>query len=111
MTEESHDAALFSPKFVSPVDCVNEMTRPVLTNVNDNTGRLSKIIESGTPVDKECIQIHRLKYSKIVQSSTDIANRISISSLDKHFDNIEMLSRALDASCVFVISGLHACDS
>ena len=35
-----------------------------------------------------------------MQGSTDIANKVSISSLDKHFDNIEMLAKALDASCV-----------
>ena len=77
--------------------------------MNDNTGTPSKIIESGTSTDKDCIQVHHSKYSKIVQSSTDIANKISISSLDKHFDNIEMLAKALDASCV--LSLVDACDS
>ena len=67
--------------------------------MNDNAGTPSKIIESETSTDKDCIQVHHPKYSKIVQSSTDIANKISISSLDKNFDNIEMLAKALDASC------------
>ena len=69
----------------------------------------SIIIESGTSTDKDCIQVHHSKYSKIVHSSTDIANKISISSLDKHFDNIEMLAKALDASCVLsLVDGTRA---
>ena len=67
---ESHEAALFSPQSVSPVDSEIETRRPVLTKVNDNTGTPSKIIESGTSIDKDCIQVHHSKYSKIVQSST-----------------------------------------
>ena len=45
----------------------------------------------------------------IVQSSTGIANKISISSSDKHFDNIEILVKALDASCVLsLVDGTRA---
>ena len=39
-----------------------------------------------------------------MQSSSDIANKISISSLDKRFDNIEMLAKALDASSVLSLA-------
>ena len=48
---ESHEAALFSPQSVSPVDSKNKTMRPVLTKVNDNTGTPSKIIEIGTSTD------------------------------------------------------------
>ena len=55
---ESHEVALFSPQSVSPVDSEIETRRPVLTKVNDkNTGTPSKIIESGTSTDKDCIQV------------------------------------------------------
>ena len=73
---ESHEAGLFSPQSVSPVDSENETTRPVLTKVNDTTGTPSKITEIGTSTDKDCIQVHHSKFSEIVQSSTDIANKI-----------------------------------
>ena len=52
---ESHEVKLFSPLSVSPVDSEIETRRPVLTKVNDNTGTPSKIIESGTSTDKNCI--------------------------------------------------------
>ena len=83
--------------------------RPVLTKVNDNTGTPSKIVETGTSTDKDCIQVHHSKYFKIIQSTSDIADKISIFSLDKHFDNIEMLAKALGASCVLsLVDGTRA---
>ena len=66
-------------------------------------------LQNGTSTDKDCIQVHYSRYSKIVQSSTDIANKILISLLDKHFKNFEMLAEALDASCVLsLVDGANA---